>query len=189
MDSNPAHGAPAVAPVAEDRLERLARLADRLTAPGTFEAVDRLLSRLEAAEAALAKLDALPGMVATVADIADEWAAQMVDQGIEIDTSVKQGVHAALWLGQRISEPELERLGILLRSDVLDPHALAAVGKAGRALAATHEAASDQQTPDRLGPLGLLRALHDPDVQRALAFLVRVAREFGSQLVPSTPSR
>jgi uncharacterized protein YjgD (DUF1641 family) len=167
---------------ASDRVERLNRLADRLTEAGTFEALERLLDRLAGAESALGKLR---GMLAMLGDIADEWAADVVSQGIEIDTSVKQGVHAALWLGQRVSETELERLGILLRSDVLDPHALAAVGKAGRALAACHEAACSCEVPERLGPMGLMKALGDPDVQRALAFAVRVAKEFGRQLPPA----
>ncbi|MFC4247898.1 DUF1641 domain-containing protein [Natribaculum luteum] len=40
-------------------------------------------------------------------------------------------------------------------------------------------AAATDAPPERLGPVGLLRALRDPDVQRGLGFLVAVARATG----------
>ncbi len=170
------------------RLQRLMRLADRLSESGTLEAAERLIGRLDAIDAALVKMEKLPGLIAMFADIADDWADSFLAQGIEPDKSLKQGLHAALWLGQQVSETELERLGILLRSDVLDPHALAVVGKTGRALAKCHEAAaSGVGDPERVGMLGLLGALRDPEVQRSLAFAIRVAREFG-RLLPTDSS-
>jgi hypothetical protein len=156
--------------------------ADGAGAAATQVSVDRLNERLDRVEALLARLEGAPGMVAMFVDILDEWARDVTAQGIEIDRSLAQGLHAALWLGQRVSETELERLGILLRSDVLEPHALAVVGKTGKALAECHETACGRGEPELLGPLGLLKALRDPDVQRSLGFLVNVARRFGKQL-------
>lgn len=148
--------------------------------------LNRLLERVEQVAAAVGRLEKtaaeVPNLAGIAADTFDDWAAGMVGQGIDLEKAARQGLHAALWLGQRVSEPELERLGILLRSDVLDPHALATIGKLGRAMATCHEGACDVPSPGRLGPVGLLRALSDPDVQRALAFVVQVARCFGSQL-------
>lgn len=164
------------------RLDRVLRLADRLTADGTFDALERLLGRVEQIEAMSRALDQLPGFLATLGDVFDDWAARMNAQGIDLDTSLRQGLHAALWLGGRISEAELDRLGLLIRSDVLDPHALAVVAKVGRAIATCHEGACEARGPERIGPLGVLGALRDPDVQRSLAFAVQVARCFGGHL-------
>jgi uncharacterized protein YjgD (DUF1641 family) len=68
-------------------------------------------------------------------------------------------------------------LDALLRSGVLAPATLRVVGELGRALTAAAAA-----PPPPLGVVGLLKALGHPDVQRALGFLVAVARQFGSRL-------
>jgi hypothetical protein len=166
----------------DERLARLLRLAGRLTDDDTSRALDRLLERIGEFEGMLSKLDQLPGLIAVVVDSLDEYAGKLASQGIDVEVSLRQGIHALLWLGQRVSEPELERLGILLRSDVLEPHALAVVGKTGRALATCHENACDLQRPDQVGPIGLIRALGDPDVRRSLAFVVQVGKCFGRNL-------
>ncbi|QXD16267.1 DUF1641 domain-containing protein [Rhodocaloribacter litoris] len=54
---------------------------------------------------------------------------------------------------------------------------------AGSATLALAEAsATTPATPPRLGPFGLLRALRDADIQRALAFGLQFARAFGRAL-------
>ena len=173
----------------DTRLTHALALIDRLTAPETALALEALLDRLPQLNSLAAHLDQLPASLATLVDIFDDYAARLDDQGIDLATSLRQGLHAAVWLGQRVSETELERLGILLRSDVLDPSALAVVGKTGTALASTHERAADSHKPDQLGPLGLLKALRDPDVKRSLAFALDVARTFGRSLesAPASP--
>ncbi len=158
----------------------------RLSEPETMKALEALVDRLPLLNKLSDTLESLPGMLAVLGDIVDEWAADLVAQGIDPETALRQGLHAALWLGQRVSESELERLGILLRSDVLDPHALAVVSKTGRALATSHESSCDTKVPERIGPVGLLRSLLDPGMQRTLGFVVRVGRCFGEQLPQSS---
>ncbi len=168
------------------RLGRVLQLTEKLTEPGTLDALETLLARLPQLSELAGQLDAMPGLLAVVGDVFDEWAAGLSRQGIDLHHAVQQGLHAALWLGQRVSETELERLGFLLQSDVLDPHVLAVVAKSGRALATCHEGTCATSAPERLGPLGLMRSLTDPNVQRSLAFLVQVARCFGGHLPEPT---
>jgi hypothetical protein len=176
------------------RAGRLLGLAGRLADDATLDALEALVARLPQLSSLAKQLDALPGLLGMLGDILDEWAGNLAAQGIDVETAVRQGLHAALWLGQRVSETELDRLGILIRSDVLEPHALAVVGKTGRALATCHEGACATTGPGRVGPLGALRALRDPDVQRSLGFLIQFARLFGGHLgepadIPTTPTR
>ena len=50
-------------------------------------------------------------------------------------------------------------------------------------LHAVGDAAGDMdEPPERLGPVGLLRALRDPDVQAGLGFVIAVARGIGRDL-------
>ncbi len=73
-----------------------------------------------------------------------------------------------------------EEFRTLLTSGVFDPDTVTLVGRAGDAFVATYN--EDRQAQRRLGPVGLVRALYDPDVQRVAALLVDFARRFGKSL-------
>jgi hypothetical protein len=73
-----------------------------------------------------------------------------------------------------------EEFRTLLTSGVFDPDTVTLVGRAGDAFVATYN--EDRQAQRRLGPVGLVRALYDPDVQRIAALLVDFARRFGKSL-------
>jgi uncharacterized protein YjgD (DUF1641 family) len=72
---------------------------------------------------------------------------------------------------------KVRELNALLNSGVLAPGTLAIVGELGHALTDTAAA-----PPVDVGPVGLLKALGQPDVQRALGFLVTFAERFGRRL-------
>jgi uncharacterized protein YjgD (DUF1641 family) len=76
-----------------------------------------------------------------------------------------------------IASPEF---GILLSSGVFHPETVTLIGQAGDAFVQTYE--QEQRAPRRLGPIGLLRSLNDPDIQRVAALLVDFARVFGKTL-------
>ncbi len=69
---------------------------------------------------------------------------------------------------------EVRSLETVFRSGVLASDAVRVIGGVGGALAA---AAAEE--PPRVGLLGMLRALRQPDVRRALGFLLRFAAHFG----------
>jgi uncharacterized protein YjgD (DUF1641 family) len=73
-----------------------------------------------------------------------------------------------------------EEFRTLLTSGVFDPDTVTLVGRAGDAFVATYN--EDRQAQRRLGPVGLVRALYDPDAQRVAALLVDFARRFGKSL-------
>ena len=72
---------------------------------------------------------------------------------------------------------KVRELDALLNSGVLAPGTLRIIGELGRAL--TETAASPPRTA---GVVALLRALGQPDVLRALGFLVTFAERFGRRL-------
>ncbi|MGE3820630.1 MAG: DUF1641 domain-containing protein [Isosphaeraceae bacterium] len=168
-----------------ERVENIDRVVSRLeplTADQPLQAISALLSRAGDLDRLAGILDQIPALVAMATDLFDEWAREQAARGIDVEGSLKRGLHALLWLGGQLREEELERLGLFLRSEVLEPHALAVVGKTGRALAACHSDCCTAETPPLAGPIAALKALNDPDVQRSLAFLLRVAKCFGSHI-------
>mgnify|MGYP001813780932 FL=1 len=163
----------------DERLGSLVNLFLKVTEPETVSALSRLIDRLPQLEEASRLLDEVPNLLAVVTDLVDEFAANLKSQGVELEKSISQGLHALLWLGCRVSEDELERLGYLLRSDVLDPNALEVVGHAATSLARCQRETCEQRTSDRIGLIGLLKALRDPNLQRTVGFGVRFAKCFG----------
>lgn len=131
-------------------------LMGRLTDPAT---VARLHGALDALEAA-------PGLVALLADAVDEQVARQEGSGPPLHEVVRQGVRAG---------------SNLVQSGILDDRTTRAVGQLGQALAA-----SADQPAEPVGVMGLLSALRDPAVQRALGFLVSVGRTFGTTLPSSS---
>jgi hypothetical protein len=166
----------------DQRLQGLTRLLVRLTEPETLSAAEGLLGRLVTLHQAGDWIDELPNLIAIAVDVLDEWTASLKQEGIDLEASLRQGLRAALWLGSQIRQEELERLGYLLRSDVLHPHSVEAVGMAGTALASCHQGACEHPAPKRVGMWGLLTALRDPNTQRAVAFGLQFAKCFGNAL-------
>jgi ElaB/YqjD/DUF883 family membrane-anchored ribosome-binding protein len=166
----------------EQRAQGLLQLLILFTEPQTLNAAEQLLKRLPSLEAASRLLDDLPGLAATLADVFDEWAATLKKQDISLEASLRQGLHAALYLGQRIGQEELDRIDMLLRSGVLDKDAVQAVGMAGAALARCQRGTCEAAGSQRTGLFGLLRALRDPNTQRSIAFALRFSECFGNSL-------
>lgn len=76
-----------------------------------------------------------------------------------------------------VGSPEFSAL---LDSGVFHTETVNLIGRAGDVLVEAYEA--DPKAQRRLGPVGLVKALNDPDVQRVLAWAVDFARRFGKSL-------
>ena len=148
----------------EARLRAGLTMAEKLTAPEMVAKLDQLL----------AMADQAPGMIAMMGDIVDESIRRAGESGINIEAMVRQGARA----GAKFSAlMESEEFDALMESGILDPEAVASVGKVGRALIA-----SQQQPLEPVGLFGLLSAMRDPNMQRALGFLATFGAEFGKQI-------
>ncbi|MEW4528126.1 DUF1641 domain-containing protein [Maioricimonas sp. JC845] len=163
----------------DERMRLTVRLIERLTAPEVAGPLERLLSRLEQFEQASRLAEDLPGLLAMAVDIFDEWVCRAADDGIDVEQAVVNGLRAALWMGQHLDQEMLEHLTVFLKSDVLSEGAVEIVGDAGKALTRCHDECCREGEPQELGLLGLMRAMRDPDVRRALGFGVHFARLFG----------
>jgi uncharacterized protein YjgD (DUF1641 family) len=99
------------------------------------------------------------------------------DSGLDVERGLLNGAEAALRFGATMDEERVRELDALLKSGVFAPGTLRVIGEIGRAL--TETAAAPPASP---GLVGLLKALGEPDVKRALGFLVTFAERFGRRL-------
>lgn len=157
-------------------------------APADAQAIAAALRELRARIDAIADVtDALrplidvarqaPALAAMAGDSFDELMRTAADQGIDVERGVLNGTSAALRFGAAMDAEKVLAVNALLQSGVLDPAALRIIGELGRALVETAS-----ETPSRANVLGLLKRARDPNVQRALGFLVVFAERFGRRL-------
>jgi uncharacterized protein YjgD (DUF1641 family) len=125
----------------------------------------------------LALAQQAPAVVAVLMDSFDDVMRTANNKGIDVERGVLNGAEAALRFGATMDAEKVRDLDALLKSGVLAPGTLRIMGELGRAL--TETAAAPAATS---GLLGLLKALSQPDVQRALGFLVTFAERFGRRL-------
>jgi uncharacterized protein YjgD (DUF1641 family) len=118
-----------------------------------------------------------PALVAVLMDSFDEAMRMASDRGIDVERGLLNGAEAALRFGTTMDAERVRDLDALLKSGVFAPSALRVIGELGRALTDTAAA-----PPATYGIVGLLKALGQPDVQRALGFLVTFAERFGRRL-------
>lgn len=140
------------------RARDLLRLLERLSAPEPLAALRTLVDLLPTASQLAQQA---PGMVAMLVDTLDETVARMRQNGVDVE-----------YLGRR----GLSMAKALVDSHVLDEQPVAVISSAAQAIA------ESAQNPQPASLFSLLRAMSDPQVQRALGFLLAFARAFGAHL-------
>ena len=154
---------------------------DKVSAGATLQTIEQRTRAIADVAEGLRPLMAFaqqaPAFVAVLIDSFDEALRTANDNGIDVERGLLNGAEAALRFGATMDAERVRELDALLKSGVLAPGTLRIIGELGRALTETAAAA-----PTTAGVLGLLKALGQPDVQRALGFLVTFAERFGRQL-------
>ena len=145
----------------DDRTRALGEVAERATRPETLATVHKMLDLVESA----------PALTATATDMVDEAMRRLAESGVPIEHLVEIGASFVHGLVNLATSPEVRNL---LESGMLEKDAVATLGRAADAISGAARAPAD-----RVGVIGALKALNDPDVQRAMGFLVDVAQRFG----------
>ena len=180
------------------------RVQAQLADERTLIAIERLLGRMETLEKAVENLAGLaaqgPGMMAMLGDMADEAYREADEQGVNLEERLR----VAYQMAEKLTHPSmLEKVDQVLQlSDQLpglvamtidsvdegmqravdngfDPKTLLEVASATNT--ALTKANAEPPTPVG-GIFSLLRALKDPDRQKAMGFLMSFLQHFGRQL-------
>lgn len=164
--------------VLDERAREGLVLLEKMTEPDTARALGAVLDRAEHLERLSALAETAPDAIATVVDILDAEYARAAEKGYDPERLLRQTIGALGRLGELFQSDEFEAL---LDSGVLDPEALQAVGSLGSALVESQKEAQRGETPRR-GFFGVIGALRDSDVQRAIGFVLSFAKKFGQAL-------
>lgn len=165
---------------ADARLRQLVRVAGKATDPRLLGALEKLVERGDDFAKAVDLLDQLPGAMATGVDVLDSAIARANERGIDIIELGAMLAHGGEQFARFFQGPEFKAL---IDSGVLDPAAIETVGQVGAALASTKQG----DAPRPVGFFGLMGAIRDDDVQRALGFAIEFGRRFGQALSNGQP--
>lgn len=157
------------------RLRTTLALVERLTAPDTSRVLTKLIDNLDKLETLL---DDGPKLVAAAADTLDGMYAAALAAGINGEQLVRDGIRAA---GRLTDLLHSEEFHALMDSGMLSPETLTVLGCAANAIA------TSRQHIEPMGPVAAIRALADPDTQRAIGFLTAFASKFGENLDGTAP--
>jgi len=161
---------------------------DKVPADATVQMLEQRTRAIAEVAEGLRPLMALaqqaPAFVAILMDSFDEAMRTANDKGIDVERGLVNGAEAALRFGATMDAERVRELDALLKSGVFAPGTLRIIAVLGRALTETAAA-----PPATAGLVAVLKALGQPDVQRALGFLVTFAERFGRRLREPAPEQ
>ena len=115
------------------------------------------------------------GAFATGADFVDETASKAASAGVDVEPRLS----SLLSLLMQLTEPENMKA---LQTLIGRLPQLAELAKLTDALSAVQEKTANSKEKQKLGMFGLLGALKNPDVQKAVAFAAQFGEEFGKTI-------
>jgi uncharacterized protein YjgD (DUF1641 family) len=155
-------------------------LVEKLSDPRTIEQLIRLLDQLENVTFLLEMLENFLRRGPEFADSINELVI-LLRQSVtssEYATRLEHALTSLQRMQEFLDSPQIQEL---FKSDVLDVRSVQTIGKVFRSL---HEASkeSEEAGTKRVGIIGLMRALSDPEVQPALNFVLHFARHLSKEI-------
>jgi uncharacterized protein YjgD (DUF1641 family) len=155
-------------------------LVEKLSDPQSIEQLIRLLDKLEQVAFLFDMLENFLRRGPEMADSVNELVA-LLRQSLskpEYVSSFQNAFTALRRMQEFLDSPQVQEL---FKSDVLDVRSVQLVGKLSRSLirASTETA---QTGTKRVGLIGLMRALGDPEIQPALNFVLNFARNLSKEI-------
>jgi len=173
----------------ENRLNAALQIAEKLTAPAMVEKLNNLLTFAEQA----------PGIMAMTMDAVDEGYRKAGERGV----SVENRIGTALQMAEKLTAPEMSQKldGLLTLADQAPGIAAMLMDtfdeemrkiknmgidggllETGKLAAQSLSEAKAEPVQNIGGVFALMRALKDPDRQKAMGFLMQFTKKFGQKL-------
>ena len=178
VDNQASRAADAGIPVSAS-MDRLSGLVEKLLQPQTLKALETLVNRLPEIATLVERLDDLPGALAAVGDTVDEEQQRLAEQGIDTEQTVINSIRMALTVGNSLTDEQIKAFGSALSDPNVRQSVIAGMGALSRSVGQHEPVDHRGSIPDRVGFLGMFRALRNPDVQRSMAIALRFAESFG----------
>lgn len=158
----------------EERCKKVGEMLIQITDPKKIDTLSQVIKNIDTLTLLLKQFERVPDTLAMIVDSFDELYKNAERSGIDFGLIMKQGKDAASKMNGLLRSDELKAL---MNSGILNPKAVHIVAQAGCALADCKE-----DRPQKIGIIGLIKALGNGDIQSALGFLMSFGKRFGQLL-------
>lgn len=158
----------------EERCKKVGEMLIQITDPKKIDTLSQVIKNIDTLTLLLKQFERVPDTLAMIVDSFDELYKNAERSGIDFELIMKQGKDAASKMNEILRSDELKAL---MNSGILNPKAVRIVAQAGCALADCKE-----DRPEKIGIIGLIKALGNGDIQSALGFLMSFGKRFGQLL-------
>ena len=155
------------------KLEIIKELVDNLGDEDNLRAVIDLSKSLKDIAYLTSHLREIENTVSIVTDSTDEIMAKAVEKGLNLEELAR---NLSKLSGELIDLIESGTFNKLIESGILDSKSIEVVGALGHSLAVS------KGTEKRVGPLGIISAIFNKDIQRSIGFTLNLATHFGRKL-------
>ena len=155
------------------KMEALKELFDTLGDERSLMAINDLAKSLQDIAHISSHLKEIENTISIITDSIDEVVAKASENGLNLETLA---LNVSKLSRELIDLVESGTLNELLDSGILDTKSIEVVGALGHSLAVS------KGTEKRVGPMGILSALFNKDIQRSLGFTLNLATHFGRKL-------
>ncbi len=171
------YAADAPMPDLDALVEKAPSLAAHAINRRTLEALEHILTRLDALDKATRLLAQAvqdgPALVGALVDEVDRFAQR---SNVDLDAATTNALATLERLLDLVQSPAFT---MLLSSGALSPTTLDFVVKAADALETTY---TNRHAIEDVSPIGMFKVLNDPDVKRAVGFLLATLKQLGQSL-------
>ncbi|CAG1021953.1 hypothetical protein DOJK_01349 [Patescibacteria group bacterium] len=158
----------------EERCKKVGEMLIQITDPKKIDTLSQVIKNIDTLTLLLKQFERVPDTLAMIVDSFDELYKNAERSGIDFELIMKQGKDAASKMNELLRSDELKAL---MNSGILNPKTVRIVAQAGCALADCKE-----DRPEKIGIIGLIKALGNGDIQSALGFLMSFGKRFGQLL-------
>ncbi|ADG06738.1 DUF1641 domain-containing protein [Kyrpidia tusciae] len=158
-------------------------LEEKLLDEQTTEQLVHLLDKLASVSSFIDMIDMIENFLRRGPEIADSINDLIIFLRQDLKKSeyvemLHNASHALHRIHEMIDSPQVQEL---FQCDVLDLRVIRIIGKAARSLVQASKATAQTET-NKIGVIGLMRLVADPEIQPTIHFLVNFARQFSKEI-------
>ena len=156
-----------------NNMNRVLKILGELSEDDTITAIEVLVENLTGLTDLMSKFKQVEDVVSILLDSFDDFFAYAMKEGLDIEEFSSNLKRFSFLM---LNAFESGALNDLMESGVLDPSSIKTVGALGKSLA------TSGKLRQSAGPMKAAAAILNPDVQRAMGFLLTFAAHFGRTL-------
>lgn len=153
-----------------EKVDKLKKIINLLAKDETLDSIETVIGELKNVAPILMKIKQLENTLSIFVDATDDFFNVAMDEGLDIEDFTKNLKKFSLLMTKTFESGSLNHL---LESGILDVNSVQTVGALGKSMAMSSE------NCNRAGPLKVMGALFDPNIQQALGFFISFAQSFG----------